>query len=267
VVAAPIGPGGPVGAVFCPPAQAVDFLERILTKAEGSMIVLSSKKMWLSLLTVVGVLLCGRVSAQAQQFSADLVTTRGDGAAAVPAGELRVFNGTVRIETPELADGFFLIDGARPAAYFVRPAARVFMDARQSSQLTRIFVQVDPDNPCRQWQAMARLAAIADQGDWRCERAGEEPVGGHNTTAYRAVSGAGREIFGWIDTARKFPLRIKMEDGATITAENVRDEPQPAQLFEVPQGFRKFDPETLIQRIKQSDVWVAGEKDLDRTHP
>jgi hypothetical protein len=55
VVAAPIGPGGPVGAVFCPPAQAVDFLERILTKAEGSMIVLSSKKMWLSLLTVVGV--------------------------------------------------------------------------------------------------------------------------------------------------------------------------------------------------------------------
>jgi hypothetical protein len=77
----------------------------------------------------------------------------------------------------------------------------------------------------------------------------------------------GREIVGWIDTARKFPLRIKTEDGATITAENVRDEPQPAQLFEVPQGFRKFDPQTLIQRIKQSDVWVAGEKDLDRAHP
>ena len=66
------------------------------------MIVLSSKKMWLSLLTVVGVLLCGRVSAQAQQFSADLVTTRGDGAAAVPAGELRVFNGKIGKHTSEL---------------------------------------------------------------------------------------------------------------------------------------------------------------------
>jgi hypothetical protein len=267
VVAAPIGPDGPVGAVFCPPAHTVDFPERILTKAKGPMIVLASNGVWLSLLAVVGVLLCGRVSAQAQQFSADLVTTRGDDAAAVPAGKLRVFNGAVRIETPELADGFFLVDGARPAAYFVRAAARVIMDARQSSQLTRIFVQVDPDDPCRQWQALARLAGAADQGDWRCERAGEGAVGGHHTTAYRAVSGAGREIVGWIDAARKFPLRIETEDGATITAGNVRDEPQPAQLFEVPQGFRKFDPETLIQRIKQSDVWVAGEKDFDRAHP
>jgi hypothetical protein len=38
-------------------------------------------------------------------------------------------------------------------------------------------------------------------------------------------------------------LRIKTEDGSAITAENVRDEPQPAQLFEVPSGFRKFDPQ------------------------
>ena len=27
-------------------------------------------------------------------------------------------------------------------------------------------------------------------------------------------------------------------------------------LFEIPPGFRKFDPQTLIKRIKQSDVWV-----------
>jgi hypothetical protein len=55
-----------------------------------------------------------------------------------------------------------------------------------------------------------------------------------------------------------------MEDGSTITAENVRDGPQPAQLFEIPSAFRKFDPESLIQRIKQSDVWVAGEKNESR---
>ena len=42
-----------------------------------------------------------------------------------------------------------------------------------------------------------------------------------------------------------------------ITAEHIRDEPQPAQTFEIPAGMRKFDPEALIQRIKQSDVWVA----------
>ena len=231
---------------------------------KGPMIVMPPNKAWLSLLAIVGFLVCGRVSAQAQQFSADLVIMRGDGAAAAPAGKLRVLNGNVRIETPELPDGYFLVDGEKPAAYFVRPAARIFMDARQSSQLTRIFVQVDPGDPCRQWQIMARLAGAADQGEWRCERVGEGVIGGRSASAYRTVSASGRELIGWIDTARKFPLRIKTEDGATITAENVRDEPQPAQLFEIPPGFRKFDPETLIQRIKQSDVWVAGEKDVDR---
>jgi hypothetical protein len=233
---------------------------------QGVMIVLPPNRVWLSLLALVGFLLCGHAVAQAQQFSADLVITRGDGAA-VPAGKLRVFDDKVRLETPELADGFFLIDGARPAAYFVRPAARVFMDARQSSRLTRIFVQVDPIEPCRQWQAMARLADAADHGDWRCEHGGEEVIGGRSTTLYRAVSAPGQELVGWIDAARKFPLRIKTEDGAIISAENVRDEPQPAELFEIPSGFRKFDPQILIQRIKQSDVWVAGQYDSDRPHP
>jgi hypothetical protein len=233
----------------------------------GPWIALPSIRAWLGLFALAGLLLCGRAPAQAQQFSADLVAVQGDGAAVTPAGKLRVLDEKVRIETPELADGFFLIDGAKPAAYFVRPAAQVFMDARQSSRLTRIFVQVDPENPCRQWQAMAQLAEAADQGDWRCERLGEETVGGRNVTKYRAVSASGHVLFGWIDVVRKFPLQIRTEDGVIITAENVRDESQPARLFEISPGLRKFDPRKLIQQIKQSDVWVGGENGPDRSHP
>jgi hypothetical protein len=196
------------------------------------------------------------VPAKAQQFSADLVTTH-DAPAAMPAGKLHVSNSKVRIETPEFPDGFFLIDGTTPAAHFVRPGARIFMDARQSSRLTRLFVAVDPGDPCRQWQAMAQLAGAADQGDWRCERAGEETIAGREATAYQVVSAAGRQFVGWIDSERKFPLRIKTEDGTIVTVENVRDAPQSARLFEIPAGFRKFDPLALIERIKQSDVWVA----------
>jgi hypothetical protein len=47
-----------------------------------------------------------------------------------------------------------------------------------------------------------------------------------------------------------------MQDGTSITAEDIHEEPQPAHLFEIPSGLRKFDPEALIKRIKQSDVWV-----------
>ncbi|WP_213738703.1 hypothetical protein [Bradyrhizobium sp. dw_411] len=238
---------------------------------EDRMIVLPSNRSWLSLLAVAGFLLCGHAPARAQQFSADLVTLKDDGAPA-PAGRLRVSGDKVRIETPELADGFFVIEGTKHAAFFVRPAARLFMEARQSNRLTRIFVPVDPDNPCRQWEAMAKVAGIVnqdakDQGNWRCERIGEETVEGNNTIAYRAILSPNQEMLGWIDSARKFPLRIKTEDGTVVAAQNLRDEPQSAQLFEIPSGFRKFDPEALIRQIKQSDVWVGNEKDSPRPHP
>jgi hypothetical protein len=248
-----------------------NYIQRMMTMTKGPMIVLPSNRSWLSLLAVAGFLLCGHAPARAQQFSADLVTLKDDGASA-PPGRLRVSGDKVRIETPELGDGFFVIKGAKPTAFFVRPATRLFMEARQSSRLTRIFVQVDPDNPCRQWEAMAKVAGVVDQGaksqdNWRCERVGEETIDGNDTIIYRAILAPNQELFGWIDPARKFPLRIKTEDGAVIAAQNIRDEPQPAQLFEIPSSFRKFDPEALIRQIKQSDVWVANEKDSQRPHP
>lgn len=205
--------------------------------------------------------LSGSVAAAAQQFSADIVMQRN--AATKPAGRLHVLDGKVRIETAEAADGFFLVDTAEPSAYFVRPAARIYMDARQSSQLTRLLVPVDPDEPCRQWQAMAQLAGLAGQGDWRCERTGEEEIDGRHAVVFHAVTGSG-ELFGWIDRARKFPLRIKTEDGTIIALEQIKDEPQAASLFDPPSNYRKFSPEALIEQIKQSDVWVAGEKDKAR---
>jgi hypothetical protein len=205
--------------------------------------------------------LSGSLAAQAQQFSADIVMRRGT--AATPAGRLFVLDGKVRIETLEFADGFFLVDTAKPSAYFVRPAARIYMDARQSSKLTRLLVPVDPDEPCRQWQAMARLAGLVGQGDWRCERTGEQEIDGRHADVFHAVTGS-EELLGWIDRARKFPLQIKMEDGAIIALEQIKEEPQAAARFEPPSGFRKFSPEALIERIKQSDVWVAGDKDKAR---
>jgi hypothetical protein len=211
----------------------------------------------LVLLALGGVLFCSSMPADAQQFSAEIVITKNDGAPA-PAGKLYVSRDKERIETLGLADGFFVIDGATPSAYFVRPSARQFMDARQSSPLTRMFVPVDPENPCQQWEAMAQLSGGPDRGAWQCERIGQEAIDGSSAIAYRAVSASGSELLGWVDPMRKFPLRIKSEDGTVFEIGNLHDEPQPAQLFEIPANFRKLDPQSLIDRIKQSDVWVEN---------
>ena len=222
----------------------------------ADLIIAAPKRSRSTLRVLVGLLLCYGAPAWAREFSADLVRTQV-GTAPVPAGRLIVHGDNVRIETPELPDGFFLIDGAKPAAYFVRPATHLYMDARQSSRLTGWFVPVDPDDPCRQWQAMVRQAGGADPGDLRCERVGEEIIGGRRLIGYRVVAGASEQFLGWIDPTDGLPLQIKTRDGDIVSVENIQDAPQPLPLLQVPQGFRKFDPEMILRQVRQSDVWVA----------
>ncbi|WP_375787171.1 hypothetical protein ACE10Z_06310 [Bradyrhizobium sp. Pha-3] len=208
-----------------------------------------------TLLVAVAILAHAPMPAAAQQFSADLVAGRDE--ATTVLGTLRVSQQKARIEATALPDGFFLIDMAKPAAVFVRPGAHVFMEARQSSPLTRMFVPVDPDDPCRQWLAIAQLSAPIDPATWHCRRDRPEAIAGRDMDVYRIVAPSGAGFVGWVDRARGFPVQIKTADGTVIVADHIRDEPQPAQTFEIPAGLRKFDPQALIRRIQQSDVWVA----------
>jgi hypothetical protein len=196
------------------------------------------------------------LSAPARQFSADLIRTDAGGVEPRPAGKLNVVDNNVRIETSDVPGGFFLVLGDADAAYFVRPAQKIFMNAKQSSLLAQVFVVVDPHDPCRQWQAAARIAG-ADQGaEWRCERSGDDMVEQQRTIKYQAISPQGRRYFGWINPQLRFPVRLQSEDGAVVDLVNIREALQPESLFVVPVGYRKFDPQRLIDRLKQSDVWV-----------
>jgi hypothetical protein len=196
-------------------------------------------------------------STLAQQFSADVIRTDAGGVDPRPAGKLNVLNNKVRIETSEVPGGFFLVLGDAGAAYFVRPAQKTFMDAKQSSLLTQVFVAVDPDNPCRQWQAAARIAGAVDESaELRCERSGDDTVTEHRAIRYQTISPQGRRYFCWISPRLGFPVRLQTEDGAVVDLVNIDEAPQLESLFAIPADYRKFDPQRLIDRIKQSDVWV-----------
>jgi hypothetical protein len=196
--------------------------------------------------------------ARAQTFSADLVT-RNVGVQPNGHGRVYVSGGKVRIETPGFADGFFIldVDGDRSAAWFVQPQRWLVMEARQSSPLTQLLVRVDPKDPCRQWQAMERIAGVTDGvGEWRCRLLGGEIVDGRETMKYEAISRQNRRSYRWIDPQREFLVKMGTEDGTMVVLENIVDAPQPSSLFAVPADYRKFDPMQLINQIKLSDVWV-----------
>jgi hypothetical protein len=195
--------------------------------------------------------------AAAQEFSATLVASGAEDMPAGAAGRINVSGSKVRIETPEIVTGFFLVDAGADTAYFVRPTLHIYMEARQASALAQIFVPLEPDNPCARWQAMAKLSGAAANGSaWQCERTGEETLDGHPTTTWRAVSPRQRTYVAWIDRELKFPLRIATNFGTSFSLTDIVRAPQPASLFRVPPNFQKFDPQGLIDRIKQSDVWV-----------
>jgi hypothetical protein len=224
------------------------------------------KTVWRDALRVGAVLalVVSGFSAPAQQFSGDLVRFSGDlvrtdagGTTPRLAGKLKVLRDKVRMETPDVPSGFFLVLGEIDAAYFVMPAQRIFMDAKQSSQLTQVFVVVEPDDPCTRWRAMAKLAGPANEStEWRCQRINDETINARRAVKYLVISPVNRRYFGWIDRQLRFPVRLQYEDGAVLDLVNIQEAPQPESLFILPPGYRKFDPQLLINRIKQSDVWV-----------
>jgi hypothetical protein len=191
------------------------------------------------------------------QFSADIVSRDAAGAVVGPAARLYVANRRVRIEMAGAHSEFFLIDGDTGTALFVRPAQEVFMDARLSTPLTQVFVPVDPIDPCPQWQAAASNAGPPNTGNgWRCARIDPKAVDGRGSIEYDVVSTGQTASRRWIDRALEFPVKLQSADGTSIALEHIRLEAQPAILFALPRGYRKFEPQALIERIKRSDVWA-----------
>jgi hypothetical protein len=197
----------------------------------------------------------------APDFSADIVSGDAAGSAPGTVGRLYVAGGKVRIEAAAIAAGFFVVDGEAATALFVRPAQRVFMDARQSTVFTRIFLPLDPQAPCPQWQAAARNAGIPDSGsDWHCERMANADTDNRHTVQYTVVSPGREWTQRWIDADLEFPIKLQAADGTTLALEHIRVEAQPPSLFALPAGYRKADPQALIDRIRHSDVWVEPAK-------
>ena len=211
-------------------------------------------------LCLLGILVSSVCSAQSQQFSAEIVSADSAGDVVGMPGKLYVADRKARIETPDIANGYLIVDGAVPAAYLVWPAQRMFTEAKQSSRLSRLLVPLDSGNPCPEWEIMAVVAGIPDQrGQWHCDAQDRETVDGRSAMKFSVLSPRGHSA-GWIDPQLGFPLKIETEDGLVVQLRDIWEGAQPASLFEIPASYRKFDVHRLFDRLKQSDVWVEPQQ-------
>jgi hypothetical protein len=189
-----------------------------------------------------------------QDFAADVVRRDSQGGSAVTVGRLYAAHGKVRIEVMDLPGGFFLIDHTS-SALLVRPGQRIYMNARQSSPLTQIFVPVDAADPCPQWRAALEDAGAGKQTDhWLCERLGDSVFG--VGAEDRTTDGPAIERR-FLNPQLRFPVKILGADGVSLTLEHIQVAPQAAGLFSVPSDYHLLDPHALVERIKHSDVWAG----------
>jgi hypothetical protein len=203
------------------------------------------------------------ISAPAQSplsFSADIVSLDSDGSQRAATAKLHAANHKARIEMAGAADSFFISDADAGTTLVVRPAQRLYLDARQSTPLTQIFVWVDPRHPCRQWQAAAATAGVASAHDWHCELIERAIVDQREIIEFSVVNSDRQTSYGWIDATLGFPVKWQAADGKVFVVENILLEEQPASLFSIPPDYRKLDPQALLERIKRSDVWADSPK-------
>jgi hypothetical protein len=186
----------------------------------------------------------------AREFTADIVSRDNHGNSAATVARLYAAHYKVRIEPSESPGDFFLIDQQASSTLLVRPGQRLYVNARQSSPLTQVFVPIDISDPCQQWRSAFEDAAAGKGRDhWRCNKlkASEFSIACTEDAVERRL----------IDPHLRFPLKAVAADGTSLTLENIRETPQQANLFMVPRGYQAFDPMAVVERIKHSDVWAA----------
>jgi hypothetical protein len=193
-------------------------------------------------------------------FSADIISLDGGGARLDATAKLHVANHRARIEVAGASDGFFVSDTDAGTALFVRSAQHLYLDARQSTPLTQVFVWVDPHDPCRRWQAAAATAGVPSIGEWHCEPVKRAIVNQHEIIEYSVLTPDRQSRHGWVDATIGFPVKWQAADGKIFVLENILIQAQPASLFSIPSDYRKLDPQALLERIKHSDVWADSPK-------
>ena len=179
---------------------------------------------------------------RAQEFSADVVyfATSDPSApssaakkSAPPPSKLYVSKDKMRLETHGLTGTILLVNKGERTAYALFPAQKAYQPI--SSGLSEYFRVQDTENACPDWQKAADQKIV-------CEKVGPEVMDGRQTVKYQN-KGASEEATSavWIDLALKYV--VKWESARTgAKVHDIKEGPQPADLFAVPSGYELQPP-------------------------
>jgi hypothetical protein len=194
----------------------------------------------------LALLLCSlfAVTLYAQQFSADLVDLRPD-RKSNPA-KVYVSNDKLRFETQDRTAGgnvAMIWDIGHQTRYLLMADRRMYMDYSpiMGSKLpvTLYWHPSDINNACPEWHKLAEQMKHTEK--WgTCRKVGSDTVNGRSTIKYEGSSTDGKTGDVWIDSKLRYVTKYEDKDGG-MELRNIQEGSQPANLFEIPAGYQKFD--------------------------
>lgn len=190
------------------------------------------------------ILLAGMGVAQTE-FSGEIVDNqKGD------APQAKIYSGKdkMRFESATAdpkAGGAVIVNLATHTSTVLMPQRQMYMEmppqmAGQRMNYT-LFRVGDMDNACSEWLAQPR-----NKGG-TCKKVGNETVNGRSTVKYEGTNANGDTGTVWIDPKLRFPVKWQGKNNSW-ELRNIQEGSQPASLFEVPEGYTKFDMGTMMQR-------------------
>lgn len=188
-------------------------------------------------------LIWGGTPGAAQQFSAEMVRQKPEGAA---QSKVSVKGPRVRLDTEGQSQAnFAILNLTLRQSSMVIPATKSYVVSQPGHLQSSIpfFIVEDPEDACPAWEKSMKAPGT-------CKKLGDDTINDRSTVKYSGTTDNGETGTAWID--RKLHFVIKW-DGEKSAAElkNIQEGPQSASLFEIPTDYEKIDP--AAARAKQKN--------------
>jgi outer membrane lipoprotein-sorting protein len=130
-----------------------------------------------------------------------------------------------------------IMDSSKQVSYMLMHAQKMYMEFRadQVNPMARNLPQVEHSfnakNPC----------ASSMNTDSTCKDLGPDIRNGRTCEKWLLTRKSGDTMTMWVDQKLHFPIRTETSAGSVYEYSNIQEGPQPASLFELPAGYRRFD--------------------------
>ena len=189
-------------------------------------------------------LVWGSMPVFAQQFSAEMVRQKPQGAA---NSKVSVSGTKVRLDTEGQAQAnYAILNLSLRQSSMVLPTTKSYVVSQPGHLQSSIpfFIVEDPENACPAWEKSMKSSGT-------CKKVGDDTVNDRSAVKYTATSDNGETGTVWVD--RKLHFVIKWEgDKSAAELKNIQEGPQSASLFLIPTDYEKIDPSAARAKSKKS---------------